>query len=80
MPNPRDPDAPQEPIPPGDTAPQEPRPDRRDVKRDGEDEPDRRGTPSRRDIEGEVPGTDEEDDDAQQRRRDMDERRPHREP
>ncbi len=79
MPNPRDPDAPEEPILPGDTAPQEP--DRRDVQRDTEDEPDRRsGAPSRHDIEREVPGTEEEDDDAQQQRRDMDERRPHREP
>jgi hypothetical protein len=79
MPRPREPEAPEEPILPGDTEPQ-PGPDRRSIRRDQADEPERRGAPTRRDIEGEVPGTPEEDDDAQQQRRDMDERRPHREP
>ncbi len=79
MPKPREPEAPEEPILPGDTEPHLPGTDRRNIRRDEADEPERRGAPSRPDIEREVPGTEEEDDDAQQRR-DLDERRPHREP
>lgn len=79
MPKPREPEAPEEPLLPGDTEPQQPGPDRRSIRRDEADEPERRGAPTRRDIEREVPGTEEEDDDAQQRR-DMEERRPHRAP
>ena len=78
MPNPREPEAPEEPILPGDTEPHRRETDR-SIRRDEADEPERRGAPSRPDIEREVPGTEEEDDDAQQRR-DLDERRPHREP
>jgi hypothetical protein len=78
MPKRREPEAPEEPILPGDTEPHLPGTDRRSIRRDEADEPERRGEPTRRDIEREMPGTEEEDD-AQQRR-DLDERRPHREP
>ncbi|HWM88958.1 MAG TPA: hypothetical protein VNO33_24070 [Kofleriaceae bacterium] len=76
MPNPNDPKQPKKPTPRDEPAPTRQMPGDRAPEREPQDLP---GTPSRRDIEGEVPGRGTEDEDVPDGgRRDMTERRPHR--